>query len=375
MWLAIFGSVILAFLLGVIYLTARIRRMKLFDRIAGGKPVFAWLLSAAALGLLVLILTLTMDLLNAVICILHLILIWLLCDLIGWILRRCSKNRIRLSERAVGAGAILLTFLWLASGWYLAHHVARTAYTFETGKDVGTLRIVQITDSHIGATFHADRFAEYLARMQAENPDLVVITGDFVDDGTSREDMIAACKAFSELKPTYGVYFVYGNHDKGYYSEESRGWTNTELAENLRENGVVILEDQRVLIDDRIWLIGRRDLSENLRGNRRADMAELTEGLGSDKYVIVLDHQPGDYDAQAASGADLVLSGHTHGGQLIPITYVGEWIGVNCRTYGTEKRENTDFLVSSGIGDWAIYFKTGCKSEYVVIDVLSKDDK
>ena len=100
-------------------------------------------------------------------------------------------------------------------------------------------------------------------------------------------------------------------------------------------------------------------------------MAALTEGLDKEKFIIVLDHQPSDYDAQAAAGVDLVLSGHTHGGQLIPITYVGEWIGVNCRTYGREKRENTEFIVSSGISDWAILFKTGCKSEYVVIDVVS----
>ena len=82
-----------------------------------------------------------------------------------------------------------------------------------------------------------------------------------------------------------------------------------------------------------------------------------------------MDHQPSDYDNEAATAADLVVSGHTHGGQFFPITRVGEYIGVNDRTYGYEKRNGTEFIVTSGISDWALYFKTGTKSEYVIIDI------
>ena len=99
-------------------------------------------------------------------------------------------------------------------------------------------------------------------------------------------------------------------------------------------------------------------------------MEELVSGLDSDKYTIVLDHQPHDYSAQTAAGVDLVLSGHTHGGQLFPVNYMGEWTKENEKTYGLATRQNTNFIVTSGISDWAIKFKTGCKSEYVVIDVL-----
>ena len=98
-------------------------------------------------------------------------------------------------------------------------------------------------------------------------------------------------------------------------------------------------------------------------------MDELTQNLDKSKYMLVLDHQPGDYDAQADSGVDLVLSGHTHGGQMIPITYVGELFNINDATYGYEKRKDTEFIVTSGISDWEILFKTGTKSEYVIIDV------
>ena len=85
--------------------------------------------------------------------------------------------------------------------------------------------------------------------------------------------------------------------------------------------------------------------------------------------MLMLDHQPNDYAGESSAGVDLVLSGHTHGGQLIPITKVGEWIGANDSTYGHQKRNATDFIVTSGISDWALKFKTGTRSEYVVIKI------
>jgi len=85
-----------------------------------------------------------------------------------------------------------------------------------------------------------------------------------------------------------------------------------------------------------------------------------------------MDHQPNDYNKQQEAGVDLVLSGHTHGGQLFPLNRSGEWLRANDKTYGLEKRGDTTFIVTSGISDWAVKFKTGCKSEIVVIDIRQK---
>ena len=98
--------------------------------------------------------------------------------------------------------------------------------------------------------------------------------------------------------------------------------------------------------------------------------SELMRGLDETKYVIMLDHQPNDYAAEAEAGADLVLSGHTHGGHIFPAGLIGLWTGANDRTYGSERRGNTDFYVTSGISGWGIPFKTGCISEFVVIDIV-----
>lgn len=103
-------------------------------------------------------------------------------------------------------------------------------------------------------------------------------------------------------------------------------------------------------------------------------MEELVSGLDKNKFIIVMDHQPNDYEKEAKARVDLVLSGHTHGGQLFPLNKVGEWIGANDKTYGIERRGQTNFVVTSGLSDWAIRFKTGTKSELVVIDVMHSDN-
>ena len=260
-------------------------------------------------------------------------------------------------------------------GWYQAHGVWEQDYVIHTDKQIGTIRAVLIADSHTGTTFDGDGFAEHMKAVQAQNPDVVLVAGDFVDDDTSLSDMQKCCAALGALDTKYGVYYVFGNHDKGYYPSDRRGYDGDDLVAELTKNGVHVLQDENVLIDDRFYIIGRQDLSEETdRGGSRADMSELTENLDDTKYQIVLDHQPADYDAEAASGVDLVLSGHTHGGQLFLIRLFEELTGVggNDQIYGIEKENNTDFLVTSGISDWAIKFKTGCRSEFVMIDIEGK---
>mgnify|MGYP002868684329 CR=1 FL=1 len=206
--------------------------------------------------------------------------------------------------------------------------------------------------------------------IKQENPDAVILVGDFVDDDTTKEDMIAAAEILGQIKTKYGVYFVFGNHDSGYYGPEYRGFSSAELVAELEKNGVKVLRDETVLLDDSFYIVGRKDYSvEKEAMGTRLSMSKLVENLAKDKYIIVADHQPADYKKQAQSEVDLVVSGHTHGGQLFPFNNVGKWIGANDMIYGHEKRRKTDFIVTSGISDWAIKFKTGTKSEYVVINI------
>ena len=299
------------------------------------------------------------------ICILHVVAIWILADLVSFLICKIIKRKPK--GYPAGIFAILFSALYLSYGWYTAHHVVETDYTVTTEKDLGgkDLRIIMFADSHVGATFDGDVFARYTKEMEALSPDLVVMVGDFIDDDTTKEDMLSSCRALGEIQATYGVYFVYGNHDRGYFRSEKKGYDAADLADALTANNVKILQDEALLIDNRFYLIGREDAS--FRG--RADMASLTAGLDPDKYQIVLDHQPHDYEAQEKSGVDMVLSGHTHGGWLFPFNKIGERSGTDDKAYGREKRSNTEFIVTSGISEWALKFKTGTPSEYVVIDI------
>lgn len=382
MWIAILAVAIGLTIAGAVYLLRRFRRFGIVQTIAGERKWLQWLLAAVPLlGFAVYGL---FDAVNAVIIVLHLAAFWLIADLVTGIVglfRRRNSDGQTVSKNEAdehasqpfrvywkGVAVILACTVYLAVGWYLAHHVVRTVYTVETDKALpdGCLRIVQLADSHVGTLFDGNGFAKHLRRVQGENPDIVVFTGDFVDDSTSREDMIIACRALGELKTTYGVYFAYGNHDKGYYN--SREYTAAELEAELRKNGITVLEDEVRVIADSICIIGRKDSGDG----ERMTMDAITGGLDRKYYTVVLAHQPNDYAAEAAADVDLVLSGHTHGGQLIPLGPIGRLIGANDRTYGTETRGNTTFIVNSGIGDWAIDYKTGTVSEYVVIDVKVK---
>ena len=304
---------------------------------------------------------------DAIIIYIHLFLFLLISNLIFNTLNKKRKKKDKFKNNTIVITAFACTFIYLLIGFYLNYHVFETHYTINTNKDIGTnkFRIVQISDSHIGTTFDGKELKKYVDRINKTNPDIVVITGDFIDDNTSYEDMINACKSLSYLESTYGTYFVYGNHDQGYYNNRIYGTDAFE--NNLKNNNVKILIDETEEITDYIYLIGRND-----KRMPRKEISELTKDLDKSKYIIDLNHQPNDYKNESKAKVDLVLSGHTHGGQLFPLGYIGVWFKANDGYYGLKKIDNTTFIINSGISDWELSFKTGTKSEYVVIDIVNK---
>lgn len=352
----IFGALVLGC---VLYVLFGLRRFSFMRQIREKHGAVSWLL--CLLFLVPLGIYSARHLVAGLIILVHLTLFWMIADLLGRFLWHRDKPYLP------GALAVAVTFLYLAAGWYLCHHVAVTRYQLETEKNLGreSLRIVQISDSHLGFTLDGEDFAREMEKVQREEPDLVV-TGDFVDDDSKRADMERSCEALGSLETTYGVFFVYGNHDKGYFG--NRDFGDADLRKCLADAGVIILEDEAAELNEGITLVGRQD--RQTAG--RASMASLAENIPKERYMIVLDHQPNDFAAEEAAGADLVLSGHTHGGQMIPIGAIGLAMGANDSNYGLTHRGGTDFIVNSGISDWAIPFKTGTFSEIGVIEVRQK---
>ncbi len=169
-----------------------------------------------------------------------------------------------------------------------------------------------------------------------------------------------------KLQKKYGEIFVYDNHERKVFSQ--RDYKDEDLRNELQKNNVKILEDSVVDITDNIVLVGRQDSGMQ----SRASASDLTNNIDKNKYIITLDHQPNDYDEEIKSQMDLVLSGHTHGGQLLPPGELRVLFGFINHLYGMEKRENTTFIVNAGISSCALQFKMRTNSEYVVVDILKK---
>lgn len=362
MWIAIFLIVAVLAIVSIVYLVVQFHHFRCFARLAERHKLLSWVLAAVPVGAVMC--SGFYNLFTMFTVLIHLMVIWLCCDGAARLIRKVTHRE--RSRNYAGGAALLLTAAVLGGGWYAAHHVRETHYRLETAKSLGgkPLRVVMLADAHLSLTLDGDKFAAETEKIQAAAPDLVLICGDFVDDDTKKEDLRLACEALGQLQTTYGVYYVYGNHDLGYY--RYRDFTADDLRTALTENGVIMMEDESVPIDGRFSVTGRLDRSFEERQSAEALAAALDDGL----YQIVLDHQPNDYDAEAAAGFDLVLSGHTHGGHIFPTGWIGLAIGANDRVYGTETRNDTTFLVTSGISGWAIPFKTGTASEICVIDIV-----
>ena len=184
---------------------------------------------------------------------------------------------------------IITTIIYLSIGAYLDYHVFETKYEVFTHKELGSnkFRIIQISDSHVGTTFDGEGFYKKIENISKIDSDLFVLTGDFVDDDTTKEDMIKSCEALSLIKSKYGVYFIYGNHDKGYFNY--RNFSEADLIYELEKNNVKVLSDEVVELNNYMYLIGRNDKSY-----QRKSISELTDNLDKTKYIIDLNHQPND---------------------------------------------------------------------------------
>ena len=363
MWIAFFIIGIAAVLAGIVYMMFKISDVPFINKIRKRKRGLSLFISLLIIIVFLVIMGFITTPINSAVIFLHLILFTLIISLFSRITKHFLNTP--LAKGAPVILSVLFCTFYLLTAFYLCKNVWPKNYSLLTSKEIGTLRVAFFADSHVGTTFSGEGLEKFMRKIEAENPDILLIPGDFVDDDTSREDMEAACRALGSFKCKYGVYYAYGNHDRGYNRGSDRPFTEDDLVRELEANNVTILQDESVLIDDRFYIVGREDASRS----SRADIDTLLSGLDTDKYIIVLNHQPNDYDRESQSAADLVLSGHTHGGQLFPITYLGELMGANDNTYGYERRGSTDFIVTSGISDWAVIFKSGTKSEYVIIDI------
>ncbi|HVG61390.1 MAG TPA: metallophosphoesterase [Hyalangium sp.] len=221
------------------------------------------------------------------------------------------------------------------------------------------LSIVQLSDIHVGHFIQRKFMDELVRQANALRPDIVAITGDLVDgDVPTLGQSVAALR---NLKARFGSFFVTGNHD---YSSGDEAWTAF-----LETMGIQVLRNRRVSLGDAggtLDLVGVDDWSGGRRrGKQGYDLDQALAGRDPDRAAVLLAHQPANFKVAAQRGVDLQLSGHTHGGQLFPMTY---FIGLIWEhAAGLYRHGDAHIYVSRGCGFWGPPMRVGSPPEIVKV--------
>ena len=219
-------------------------------------------------------------------------------------------------------------------------------------------RIAMVSDVHIGHILKADFLARIVERINALNADVVVIVGDLIDDDIAKVGK--ELSALKELASKEGVFYVNGNHE--YYHGI------VPIMEFMRSSGVRVLDNEAIELEG-FNLAGVNDLAGLRFGEYVPDLARTRQGLNASKPSILLAHQPKFVRRYDVSGFDLVLSGHTHAGQVFPMS-IFVWLDQHYIHGLYQHTKDTKLYVSSGAGFWGPSFRFLAPSEIVCIDLV-----
>jgi predicted MPP superfamily phosphohydrolase len=255
---------------------------------------------------------------------------------------------------------LLILVLMLRGFWNASNPIIRTYEIVlpKGGGKLNKLRIGIASDLHLGTIVGNRKLQVLVDRMNALKPDLILLPGDVIDDDIKpfiRHNMGAIMK---QMKAPLGVYAVLGNH-------EYIGGHINEFAAQMSESGIELLMDQSVRIADSFYIIGRKDKAAEGLGasGGRLQLDALLAGVDKSIPLILMDHQPHRLDVAEAAGVDVMLSGHTHRGQMMPNHYITRRLFE--LDWGYLKKGNLHAIVSSGYGTWGPPIRIGSRSEMI----------
>lgn len=263
-------------------------------------------------------------------------------------------------------------------GMINAGNIQTTKYDISIDKKAGkldSLNVVLIADLHLGYNIGCRHMEKMVEKINAQNPDLVVVAGDIFDNEyevLENPDRLAAI--LRGIQSKYGVYACYGNHDiqekilAGFtFGGKEKKESSVKMDEFLEKSGITLLRDEYVLIDDSFYLYGRPDYERPGRGiDERKSPQEITEDLDLSLPVLVIDHEPRELQELADAGVDADLCGHTHDGQLFPGNLTIKLMWENACGY--LKKGNMHSIVTSGVGLFGPNMRVGTKSE--ICDIM-----
>ena len=221
------------------------------------------------------------------------------------------------------------------------------------------VKMLVVSDLHLGLLVNAKRLEKFVEAINRERPDVLLIAGDLVDRSISHVQEQGMGEILRKIETTHGIYAIAGNHEFYAGEEDTFAW--------MEDQGITVLRDSLVVIPGIAYLLGREDQS----APERKTLREIWEhspyaGQPRELPLIVMDHQPTKTNEAVEFGVDLQLSGHTHAGQIWPVSRIVR--KANDLFYGEYTKGKTRFYVTSGLAIWGPPFRVGvARSEYVVI--------
>ncbi|QUH26458.1 metallophosphoesterase [Serpentinicella alkaliphila] len=226
--------------------------------------------------------------------------------------------------------------------------------------DGESFKVLLLSDVHLGMLTSSIWLEKIVSRINELDVDVIAITGDFIDD------RFKAVKEFipivTKLKAKYGVFAVTGNH------EHYQGENSFEMF--CKEANIRILHNETESILDKVNLIGLGDSSVSRRKDFHKVIKELLNGVDKDLYNILLIHQPLGFEKSTELGIDLQLSGHTHGGQIPPLSIIVYL--VYKYSYGLYSFNKSHIYTTSGTGTWGPPMRLFTKSEMVLLEIKNR---
>lgn len=225
------------------------------------------------------------------------------------------------------------------------------------------LKIALVSDLHVGAINGNGKMEKMQNLINQQKPDIVLIAGDLVDHNPQFAIKENVGVHFKNIHAPLGIYAVTGNH-------EYIGDAETSVA-YFSKNNVKYLRDSVININNIIQIAGREDKQKWVAtGQKRKDLKTILVGVNPNLPIILIDHQPVEYDQAVANNIDLMVSGHTHKGQMFPMNYITKAVFEN--DYGLYQKGKTWFYTSNGYGTWGPPVRVGNRPEVVVIKVKGK---
>lgn len=283
----------------------------------------------------------------------------------GWALLTCCKRRQNVTkfDRSLFNGTLRLLYpIALASLFGLSLYNAYTPnvvhYQIQINKPLPGLRIGVASDFHLGTLFGGKQIDELAAIFNREKVDLILLPGDIMDDNVNAYLAEKMQPHLAKLKAPLGVYATLGNHD--FFGDKIR------VAQEIRQAGLQLLEDESVVVNHQFVLIGRNDeMAVN-----RPETKTLLQTVDTKLPIFLMDHRPTDVMKHSQLPIDLQVSGHTHKGQIFPANLFT--ILMYDLAYGYKQLGNGHYFVTSGYGFWGIPLRLGSQSEVLIIDVIGK---